>query len=278
MKRSILIPTDFSDNAWNAIVYALKLYADEVCTFYFLHAWSVPNPTTRTYITTHYIETIEEDSLKQLTELKGMAENANINANHTFDIVLSKEGLKSAIETAVKKHKVDLIVMGTKGATGAKEIFFGSNTVDVIKKMKLCPIMVVPEEFDFVEPKQIAFPTDFNRFYGEELVPLKRLTELYNSKIRIVHITKDSNLSKTQDYNLAMLKVYLENYPHSFHWMPDYAKKTEEINDFIEEIDINILVMINYKHSIIENILNEPVVNKIGFHPTVPFFVVPCLI
>ena len=278
MKRSILIPTDFSDNAWNAIVYALKLYADEVCAFHFLHAWSVSNPTTRTYITTHYIETIEEDSLKQLTELKGMAENANINANHTFDIVLSKEGLKSAIETAVKKHNVDLIVMGTKGATGAKEIFFGSNTVDTIKKMKLCPIMVVPEEFDFVEPKQIAFPTDFNRFYGEELVPLKRLSELYNSKIRIVHITKESNLTKTQDYNLAMLKVYLENFPHSFHWMPDYAKKTQEINDFIEELDIDILAMINYKHSFIENIVNEPIVSKIGFHSTIPFLVIPCSI
>ena len=277
MKRSILIPTDFSDNAWNAIVYALKLYSNEVCTFYFLHSWAVSREIISTYVAVHYVNTLEEDALKQLTELKDMAESANTNANHTFDIILNKESLRNAIETAVKKHNIDLIVMGTKGATKAKEIFFGSNTVDLLK-MKLYPILVVPDEFDFVEPKQIAFSTDFNRFYGEELLPIKRLSELYNSKIRIVHITKESNLSKTQDYNLAMLNVYLENYPHSFHWMPDYAKKTEEINDFIEELDINILAMINYKHSFIESIINEPVVNKIGFHPTVPFFVIPCVI
>jgi len=278
MKRSILIPTDFSDNAWNAIVYALKLYANEVCTFYFLHAWSVSNANVRTYITTHYVDALKDDALKQLTELKDMAENANINANHNFEIILSKDKLNKAIETVVKKHDIDLVIMGTKGATGAKEIFFGSNTVDVIKKMKSCPIMVVPDEFDFVEPKQIAFPTDFNRFYGVELLPIKRLSELYNSKIRIVHITEKSNHTKIQDYNFAMLQVYLENQPHSFHWMPNYAKKAQEINDFIEELDIDILAMINYKHSFIENIVNEPVVNKIGFHPKIPFLVIPCSI
>jgi nucleotide-binding universal stress UspA family protein len=278
MKRSILIPTDFSDNAWNAIVYALKLYANEVCTFYFLHAWSATSINTRTYITTHFVQALEEDSLKQLTELKDMAERSDINSNHSFDIILSKDSLHKAIEKTVKKHKIDIVIMGTKGATKAKEIFFGSNTVDIIKRMKLCPILVVPDEFDFVEPKQIAFPTDFIRFFGEELEPIKEMADLYDSRIRIVHITKENNLSKIQDYNLSMLKVYLENNPHSFHWMPDYANKTQEINDFIEELDINMLAMINYEHSFIEKIVNEPVVKKIGFSPTVPFLVIPCSI
>ena len=61
----------------------------------------------------------------------------------------------------------------------------------------------------------------------------------------------------------------------SFHWMPDYAKKVNEINDFIEELKIDMLVMVNYKHSFIENIINEPVIKKIGFHPIIPFLVIP---
>ncbi|WP_299124352.1 universal stress protein [uncultured Winogradskyella sp.] len=276
MKRSILIPTDFSDNAWNAIVYALKLYANEECTFYFLHSWAISRSTVRSYITTHYVDSLEGDALKELTELKEMAENANVNANHNFEILLSKENLIKAISTAIKKHNIDLVVMGTKGATKAQEFFFGSNTVDVIKKMKLCPILVVPDDFDFVEPKQIAFPTDFTRFYGEELLPLKLMSELFNSKIRVVHINEKSSLSKTQDYNFSMLQVYLEDQPHSFHWMPDYADKAVEINDFIDELDVNILAMINYEHSLIERIVNEPIVAKIGYHPVIPFLVIPC--
>lgn len=275
MTRSILIPTDFSDNAWNAAVYALKLYADEECTFYFLHAYAMANINSRTYITANFVSTLEEDSLRQLTDLKEMVERSNINANHSFDIILCKDKLQQAIEKTIKKYKIDLIIMGTNGATKAKEIFFGSNTVHLIQKIKSCPVLVVPSDFEFVEPKQIAFPTDFNRFFGEELQPIKDLSELHDSKIRIVHITKTSNLSKLQNYNLCMLKVYLENNPHSFHWLPDYASMTKEINDFIKDFNINILAMINYEHSFIEAILNEPVVKKIGFSPAVPFLVIP---
>jgi nucleotide-binding universal stress UspA family protein len=182
-----------------------------------------------------------------------------------------------AIETAIKKHNIDLVVMGTKGATKAKGVFFGSNTIHIIKKMKLCPILIVPDEFDFIEPKQIAFPTDFNRFYGDELLPLKQLSELFNSKIRIIHISAEDNLTESQDYNLAMLKANLEDYPHTFHWMSDYGKIEQAIKDFIEELDINMLTMIHYEHSFIESIIKEPIIKKIGFQPTVPFLVIPCL-
>ena len=274
--KHILLPTDFSDNAWSAIVYALKLYSDIECKFYFLHSTSV-RVSTMSNISNKLLKIMTENDMKELTVLKEMAENVNANANHNFEIILSSEELQYAIEFAIKKHNIDLVVMGTKGATKAKEIFFGSNTVHIIKKMKLCPIMAVPDEFEFVKPKQIAFPTDFNHFYGEELLPLKHLAELFNSKIRIVHISKEESLTKSQDYNLAMLKANLEDYQHSFHWLPDYAKKTKEINDFIEELDIDVLSMINYKHSFIESIVKEPIIKKIGFHTTIPFLVIPCL-
>jgi hypothetical protein len=149
--------------------------------------------------------------------------------------------------------------------------------VKIIKHIKTCPILLIPNEYEYEEPKQIAFPTDFNRFYGEELLPLKELANLYNSKIRVLHINEEKNLSHIQNYNLAMLKTYLENYPHTFHWMPDYTNKSSAIIDFINELHINILVMINYEHSFMESIISEPVIKKLGFHATVPFFVIPSI-
>jgi nucleotide-binding universal stress UspA family protein len=274
MRKNILLPTDFSDNAWCAAVYALKLYAEEECNFYFLHSTKM-KASAMSNISNKLLNIMADKAKEELLELKQLAESSDANANHDFDIILSIEAMDDAIERAIQKHNIDLIVMGTKGATGAKEIFMGSNTVKIIKHIKSCPILLIPHEFDFEVPKQIAFPTDFNRFYGEELLPLKRLADLYNSKIRVVHINEEESLSHKQDYNLAMLKTYLENYPHSFHWMPDYTKKANAIIDFIEELDINILVMINYKHSFIESIIHEPVIKKIGFHATVPFFVIP---
>lgn len=274
--KHILLPTDFSDNAWSAAVYALKLYALENCTFYFLNSSTI-KVSVMSSISNKLIQIMAENAKNELAELKKMAENTNANANHNFEIIFSTENILGAIETSVTKHKIDLVIMGTKGSTKAKGVFFGSNTIHIIKKMKLCPILIVPDEFDFLEPKQIAFPTDFNHYYGEELLPLKHLAELFNSNIKIIHINEEDGLTDIQDYNFTELKDYLKDFPNSFHWMPDYDKKEQIIKDFIQELSINILVMINYKHSFIESIVNEPVIKKIGFQPTVPFLVIPCM-
>lgn len=274
-RKHILLPTDFSDNAWSAAVYALKLYTDQECTFYFLHSTKM-KVSTMSNLSNKLLKVMSDEARKELLELKETAELSNTNPNHDFEIILSSDDLKDTIEHTIRKHQINLVVMGTKGATGTKKFFFGSNTVNIAKKMRLCPILIVPEEFDFETPKQIGFSTDFNRFYGDkELEPLKHLASLYNSKIRIVHITEEDYLGDIQDYNLNVLKANFKDYEHSFHWMPDYSKKSTEINDFIEELKIDILAMVNYKHSFIESIVNEPVIKKIGFHPIVPFLVIP---
>jgi len=275
MKTNILLPTDFSDNAWSAIVYALKLYANEKCTFYLLNS-TLLKVAPMSNFSNRLLDTMQKKAKEELLELKEQAEVSNANTNHNFEIILSTENLVDAVKRAIKTHDIDCVVMGTKGASKVKEIFFGSNTVKILKKLKSCPVLVIPEEFDFVEPKQIAFPTDYNRFYGDkELQPLKKLANLFNTKIRVMHIEDEKKLSDIQEYNMGKLEEYLSRFEHSFHWMPNYAKKTIEIKDFIEELNIDILALINYKHSFIESIINEPVVKKIGFHPIVPFFVIP---
>ena len=106
-----------------------------------------------------------------------MARIADANEKHSFEIILSSENLVDAINRTIKTHNINMVVMGTKGASKAKEIFFGSNTVKVIKKIKNCPILIVPDEFNFVEPKQIAFPTDYNRLYDDKVLnPLKNIS------------------------------------------------------------------------------------------------------
>ncbi|MEN3322149.1 universal stress protein [Mariniflexile soesokkakense] len=272
---NILLPTDFSDNAWNAVVYALKMYEEQKCTFHFLHSTKIIVSQT-TVRSGKLSETINKAANKDLLELKELAESSNANKNHNFQVILSSENLKDSIETAIRKCNIDLVVMGTKGATGAKEIFFGSNTVSIIKKMRLSPILIVPDEYDFVVPMQIAFATDFNRVYNHiKVSALKNLAFLHDSKIRIVHIDKEKKLSDLQQDNMEVLKNLLKQFEHSFHWMPDYSNMATEINDFIEELKIDVLVMVNYRHSFIENLIHEPVITKIGHHLKIPFLVIP---
>ena len=275
MKKNILLPTDFSDNAWNAVVYALKLYAEIECTFYFMHSIKNKIPTMANF-SNKLKATLRGNAMKELLELKEMALNSNENPNHKFEIILSENHLHTAIMSAIVKYHIDLVVIGKKGTTGSNDIFFGGNTINTIKNVKGCPILIVPDEHDYEVPKEIAFPTDFNRFYdNKELKPLKDLVELNDSKIKIVHINVEPHLNEIQEYNHVMLKDYLKDYEHSFHWMPDYSTKADEISEFINDLKIHILVMINYKHSILENIINEPVIKKLGTRPVIPFLIIP---
>ena len=113
-----------------------------------------------------------------------------------------------------------------------------------------------------------------NQKVHDQLNEIKRLKDEFMLKKKTLSRT-EKKLSEIQEYNIGKLEAYLSRFEHSFHWMPNYAKKTIEIKDFIEELDIEILALVNYKHSFIESIINEPVVKKIGFHPIVPFFVIP---
>ena len=274
MRHHILIPTDFSENAWSAAQYALKLYAKKPCTFYFLHAWTFTSGS-RTYVSPSYIDTIQEKAKEQLTEVKERAIKNSTNSDHKFETLFRLDPLLDAIKSVIEEHSIDQIVMGTKGATGAKEFLFGSNTVSVIDKVRLCPLLLIPSNFEYVAPNKIGFPTDFNREYGDELQPIKNLAALYNSSIKVLHINSTDELTEKQNVNMDFLKTNLRDYQHSFNWVPEKGKKEDAIESFIEENNINILTMINYEHGIIEDFIKEPVIKRIGYHSDIPFFVIP---
>lgn len=275
MRHHILIPTDFSENAWSATLYAIKLYSEKPCTFYFLHAWTFVNTKSRTYISPNYIDKLKDTSKEQLAAIKERAQTEAINKDHEFESIFTTDPLTEAIITAIGEHKIDLLVMGTRGATGAKEFLFGSNAVTVINRVKLCPVLLIPNNCGFETPKQVAFPTDFSRLYGRELFTIKNLIALHNSEINILHINASDTLTDRQRNNYNILKEYLKDIPHTFYWKFDYATKEQAIKDFIDEHKINVLTMVNYRHSFIEDFIKEPVIKKMGYHSEIPFMVLP---
>lgn len=275
MKR-ILIPTDFSDNAKSAVDYALQLFNNENCTFYLLHSTFFTNPESRTHITAHYVEKLKKEGLGQLERLEQQLIAENENAKHGFKSIASSKRLSIAVDEAVKNNAIDYIVMGTKGTTDSAEYFAGSNTVEIVKRIKSCPVLVIPDKHRFTVPKKIGFPTDFSRFYdNRELEPLKSMAQLYNSEIWVLHINPKGVLTDIQEYNKELLHGHLSGFDHRFRFLNEDTKKTKGIERFIEEFGISLLIMVNYRHSLIENLIKEPVIKKLVFHPKIPILVIP---
>lgn len=276
MNTSILIPTDFSENAKSGLTYALKLYANETCTFYFLNSYAYSSLHSSSLMDANFIGTFRDNSKRDLTKLKTKMDEGNTNPNHTFEVISSSDELPHAIAESITKHNINLVVMGTVGVTGVEAFFFGSNTVKTVQYIRGCPVIVVPVNKEFEAPKKMAFATDFNRPYDPKtLKSLLNFAALHHAHINVLHINVEKNLSEMQNENLTNLKEHLKDNEHSFHWMPAYNKKSDVINDFIDDLNIDVLAMFNYKHSLIEAITKEPIIKNIGYHPTIPFLIIP---
>ncbi|UWX54407.1 universal stress protein [Maribacter litopenaei] len=125
--KKIILPTDFSENAWNAIFTALKIYMDVECHFYILNAYEpgVLKPLgTKSHRRLDVIyDSLSQHSEKELAEILAYLEINHKNPNHSFETVSVESTLEVALQKTASEKDVDLIIMGTQGATGAKQVF-----------------------------------------------------------------------------------------------------------------------------------------------------------
>lgn len=278
--KNILLPTDFSENSWNAIKYAIQLFEKDQCTFHVFNAY-----TPVVYDLTYMLlaspsqfglrDPIREASREHLSELETLiSEEFGVNPNHTFETIARFETLISGIKELIEERHIDLVVMGTKGATGAKKILFGSNTVQVFSGIKH-PIIAIPSNFDYVAPQEILFPTDLEVTFNEEqLHMLKEITVLHHSKINAMHVRTGHGLSAMQENNKLMLQTLFGKMNFEFHDFDDMNIPVA-INEFQDAHTVNMLAMINNKQSFFENLFFKDTINQIGFYLNIPFLVIP---
>jgi len=278
--KKILLLTDFSDNAWNAIFAALKMHEHLACQFYVLNTYepsfaNILGDKSKERLGVIY-DSLAKNSSIELDKILQYLEVNHTNKNHTFEKLSKSDDIVNAVNEICIEKDIDLIVMGTKGATGAKEIFMGSNTVELIKRVNDYPIFAVPSEHDFKDMDKILFPTEFTRPYTKyELKPLIELATIWNSEISICYVAQEFTLLEEQITNKEILTKRLGNVAHSFQDVELKATVADSIISFAKDTMADIIVLINYKHTFIEKLTHEAVVKKVGFHSKIPLLVLP---
>ena len=275
--KKIILPTDFSENAYNAITYAVQLFKDVETTFYLLHTYTPavfraenlqqPNPVD-----------LEDQNhtivMEQLKELQQRLQKEFPSPKHIFVPQAVFNTLTDEVEQMVERDKTDLIIMGTKGASNVLEVLLGTNTTEVMRRAK-CPLIVVPSGFEYNSPKEIIFSTDYEVDYqDEQLRQLLGISESHASHIDVIHVSSGQTLRQDQLRNKQKLEQLLAQAPHTFHHLPDQGV-IEAINIFKADKPTALLVMIRNKHTFLERLFFEPIIKKIGLQITIPFMVIP---
>lgn len=274
----VVLPTDFSDNAFHAISYAVKLLEKSTCIFYLVHAYTPPvYRADYTLGSPGQLGLPDTEKYKAEEALENTRQKIKAQFNiptHTYITHAAFNSLADEIATITNKENIDFVVMGTQGATGAKEILFGSNTVHVIQRTSV-PILAIPSFFEFKPPHNILFPTDFEVDYDKANIDfLLKLSKLWHAKLHVLHVSSPSGLDADQEKNKTYLQGMLLEENTVFYDVPD-QELIEGINGFQNKAQVELLAMVKNKHSFIERLFIEPIIKNIGLHARVPFLVLP---
>lgn len=258
MKKRILIPTDFSKNAWTAIEYALELYKREPVVFYFLNAYE-----------DSHLENAKELSEKGLEKILQRISIRTSYPDHSYKTISKNlfpiDGIKNIVDT----HDIDMIIMGTKGETDAGTILYGRYTIDTMEEVRSCPVMAVPRDFQYREPKEIVFPTSFKTaFKRRELNNLFEMSRITNAPIEIVHF-QEKDLTETQQQNKELLESILSGLEYNFHWIKD-EKLHAGLLQFVEQRESGMIAFINKKHNFFQHMFADTLVKKLGVYSQIP--------
>lgn len=266
--KTILLPTDFSAISKNAIEYAFKLFANDDCTMILLNGFRIPQGGAT--ILTSMNDILEKETTNRLNQLRQDISKKNSNKAHRITVLPVLGDALSAVMTTLDLREIDVIVMGTKGASGMKEVLLGSNASAIIQNAT-CPVLAVPEHASFETPKNIAFATDYQVNRSEKtLAPLLDLAVRFRSKLHILNVLKDG---VKLDVKLAaagvILNRELEAISHEFHFSTD-KDIAHGLATFVEEKNIDMLAMVVRQHSFFENIFHKSITRKMSMHTKVP--------
>ncbi len=274
MDKRILIPTDFSKNALHAVRYGLDLYEKLNCEFYFLNVFqgnrystnglNIPEPGSPAY------ETKKKKSEENFVKLLDMLELHHDNPKHSYYTISTFNFLSEAIKQTIAEKDIELVIMGTRGATANREIIFGGNTVNAMEKIRECPVLAIPPDTRFSTPKEIVFPTNYKTaFKRKELSYLIEIAMMHKSAIKVLNITKKADLTAIQQNNKRLLGAILETVEHSFHTL-SHKDISDGITAFVESRDSDMIAFINSKHFFFGSVFSKPLVKEIGYDATVP--------
>lgn len=274
--QKILIPTDLSKNALKAIEYATELFKHGYAQIFILHTFSDEVYEAKAQRPDEDFESLKNEICQQgeeaLAKLKKEVYNFSPNPKHSIQCIVEFGLLVDVVNEWVDRENIDVVVMGTKGHTDDKQITFGSNTLQVVKYVK-CPVLAIPEACQIDWPRNILFSTDFLLPYKRrELKLLSSLARHFGAWVHFLHVSKYSNLSLRQQDNKAFLEAMFCDNHIKFH-QTDNGEITEAVNTFIAENDMDMLVMVNTRHSYLENVLYQSTIEKIGLHIHIPFLV-----
>lgn len=278
--KKILVPTDFSACAHNAIKFAVESAKIFPANILLVHAFELNGDVYTDYmgVNKEYNQSQLHEATEKLTQLKMSIENKEA---VVLDTTVFTGGVKESILHLENEKNIELVVMGTNGASGLIQKIWGSKTAAVIGKTTV-PVLAVPLEYHWKKPEKILLATNHFETDPEILDIVFELAECYKAKIQIAVFTNEAS-----DTALTYLE-HARKIPSYDEWLKEkYKDETlvvahlfginfeHALENFISQNEIDLLAMVTYKRSFADKIFHPSITKKMSYHTKIPLLAIP---
>ena len=266
MIKSILVPTDFSEQAESALNVAAQIARKNNSKIYLLHILELP---------LHLTDLMSSNNPAPAPEAIFFMKHAHnkfeemLNEEHLKDLdieeTVSFEGVMDGIIDASEKNNVDMIIMGSHGSSGFEELFIGSNAEKIVRTSKK-PVLVVKEECDIYNIKDFVYATNFDDEDRDSLKSAYDFSKLIGAKLHLVWVNTANGFKTTKDTQDKM-NHFLEGMHLENHTLNIYNDVTVEkgIFNFADSVNAGLIGISTHGRRGISHFINgslsEDVVN-----------------
>jgi nucleotide-binding universal stress UspA family protein len=272
MISKILIPTDFSIVANNALQYAIQLAQKTNADIHILHVKNIPimDNSFPSNIYQTYMQEVEDFTKKSFENLnEKFLKNTNLNfKTHTTFGFINDE-----IQEFANVNEIDLIVLGTIGASGLQELLVGSNAASVVAESKV-PVLVVPPTANFEDINHIVYATDYNEPEFPAVSRLAYFASLYNADVSVLHVkTYYDELFDSAHNFFSRNKDEVDFNKWKIVKLPEGDSVIDSINTFITNNHSNMIVMAKHNRNFFDKLFHRSLSKQMAFHTKIPLLV-----
>jgi nucleotide-binding universal stress UspA family protein len=272
--KKILVPTNFSETANNALNYATALASLVDASIYLFHTYHVPVTSVDIPVDLmgEEFQLITKEKQKQIQEAITFYKE-----KHPFiDIkpILEEGFMSDTIKKVIEEELIDLIVMGTEGAEGYAEVLLGTNAAALIGKIKI-PLIIIPDSYQYKPIQKIVYATDFLQSDIPNINKAAEFAKLFQAELQVIHVaTLEDKAQEQRDFRSFVIhgnsKVHYNNVSYRFI---DNESVSDAIHNLTKDEHTDMFVMLTHKRSFMQRILHPSLSKKIAYHTSIPMLV-----
>ena len=265
MKR-ILVPTDFSEQSKYALKAAAKIASLNNCEIYILHMLDIPDLQSFSGVKTDIPEIIffKKTAESKLDEFASHDCLKNITTYSLLRLMKTFEG----VQEVNQEFAIDLVVMGSHGASGMKEFIIGSNTEKVVRTSEV-PVLVIKGQNENLKFENFTFASDFETKNKQNFYKAVELTKSFGANLNLLYINTPSNFTSNEHIENKFTGFEIDYPKVKHHIYNDYTIEKGIIN-FNNKNHIDLTIMNTHGRKGIAHFFNGSISEDLVNHSNRP--------